>query len=1108
VSTFSKQCSKTLKLEKRLATLSCCPLEYKLDETTQMYIELSHYLLMLAVFLAFNLKHSKMVWMMSLYLVLVTLAFFTAIACYMCSDFSISNLFTNSNANTPLFFQIAATWSNHEGSLLLWCWLLSVYGFWFCYMVQPWNSSLHSLQHEVSYVRKLGPKVGALGGSEKERPLRIQALFIYVYILIFFHAFLLTTSNPFLKIPFLCVNSVAELNPVLQDPILAIHPPCIYAGYVASAIGFSICLSKCMQAVATPLKQTNGIMACFSVSAANGHRVCTKTTHFWTEMWTQIRVWILTCWCFLTIGILLGSWWAYHELGWGGWWFWDPVENASLMPWLLATACIHSVLVPRLNGWTLCLNQLTFMLSVLGTFFVRSGLLASVHSFATDSTRGLYLLCFLVAILAISVMYLGFYSSLKSGMKPLDAHKLKHDLRSQGTSAAKLLRMIETPKEVARSGRGGCEKRGGCLSIKMNSHLFTSCLSTVMVAATSPRVYPEKEVAVHQNGQTDMRKEVADSNLYECQPPLFPLRASFFTRSGRGTKWKRWLTLTSMNASHLFSHGCGHHSGKARSEEVAVHLNGQTATSFFTATSPTSCEERGGCLSIMMYSHLFLTSCHLFSSLFTVLPRSHHCLLTKGQSISYHGSAACSQRLGSTASADSAQDRLKAAQHLIPSDSSTPPHLGATRVFAHSCLSSSVRSATFLLKEAKFYAVQKTQGTGTQMEQLMKMQNSGFFLICVVVLCGTAAPILFQVFFKRDVSTGAPFFNGTIIPLFTSITLLLVYVHFVVYSAICRRESSCNRSDKAYVLKVLGKKELFFLATHMMKLKQVIVSFVERRFSTPTKNLRIYSVLLLMVLHWFVFKFFGGLSCLESVYAVICFVLFCSVLLVLCVETSTQTRHEAAEKRSRLVAFSAPWKPISLNMQTAHTGILLFLTGVLVSNRHQTQLTQIMRSGSAVRLGHHICALRGIDHNYGPTFRSICGNLVVYQQLANQRPTMTSVQSVFNHSWTHRFSSPKFSGPPQGSLKEPFQQAFGLFPEKRFYFSNQELSTTKVAIHSNMFSDIYALIGAGSAETGWFVTIMQLPFIGCIWVGFLLAALGGLKSVLSLFSWKRKLNWL
>nr|YP_010736360.1 cytochrome c biogenesis CcmF N-terminal-like protein [Zygnema circumcarinatum]WEL36333.1 cytochrome c biogenesis CcmF N-terminal-like protein [Zygnema circumcarinatum] len=365
-----------------------------------MYTELSHYLFLLALCLSFNLKHHSLFWIVSIYLVLVTTGLFSAIASYICSDFSIANLFTNSNAITPLFFQIAATWSNHEGSLLLWCWLLSVYGFWFCYLVQPWKHSQTSLIIDYSeyrcakhnYPLCFNQNTSCLSLLEsfrylhlrpdKETLQRLQALFIFVSILLFFAGFCLITSNPFLKIPFLCVNSVAELNPVLQDPILAIHPPCIYAGYVASAIGFSLCLSKCI-----PVYWNSNVHA--------------TSTLQWTEMWTQIRIWICVCWSFLTIGIFLGSWWAYHELGWGGWWFWDPVENASLMPWLLATACVHSVLLPKLNVWTLFLNQITFVLSILGTFFVRSGLLASVHSFATDSTRGLFVLCFLLICVVV-----------------------------------------------------------------------------------------------------------------------------------------------------------------------------------------------------------------------------------------------------------------------------------------------------------------------------------------------------------------------------------------------------------------------------------------------------------------------------------------------------------------------------------------------------------------------------------------------------------------------------------------------------------------------------------------------------------------------------------
>jgi cytochrome c-type biogenesis protein CcmF len=158
-----------------------------------------------------------------------------------------------------------------------------------------------------------------------------------------------------MKTQFVWFESLAELNPVLQDPVLAIHPACIYSGYVASAICFVLM-------VVVNVMDTNGCG--------------------WLSVWFNLRFWICLSWTMTTVGILLGSWWAYHELGWGGWWFWDPVENASLMPWLLATASVHSILFPRLNAWTRLLSQSIFLLSILGTVFVRSGLLASVHSFS------------------------------------------------------------------------------------------------------------------------------------------------------------------------------------------------------------------------------------------------------------------------------------------------------------------------------------------------------------------------------------------------------------------------------------------------------------------------------------------------------------------------------------------------------------------------------------------------------------------------------------------------------------------------------------------------------------------------------------------------------
>lgn len=298
-------------------------------------------------------------------------------------------------------------------------------------------------------------------------------------IALFFSLFLLASSDPFVRNFFVCTEPLAELNPVLQDPILSLHPPCIYAGEVASAMGFGLCRSKMMNGIVAlhspPMRkdaaEKNGRLLRSAGCVGSQRRSSLFTQgakcapawwlpfhrsllmqlrrHFFAFSslrtgarrdgrreqakrvvlhgtnrtstsplcWTAgantvvsdqdqepIRILILTCWLFLTVGISLGSWWAYHELGWGGWWFWDPVENASFMPWVSATACIHSVILPFLHSWTLFLNIVTFLCCVLGTFSIRSGLLASVHSFATDDTRGRFLWWFFLLITGISMI--------------------------------------------------------------------------------------------------------------------------------------------------------------------------------------------------------------------------------------------------------------------------------------------------------------------------------------------------------------------------------------------------------------------------------------------------------------------------------------------------------------------------------------------------------------------------------------------------------------------------------------------------------------------------------------------------------------------------------
>ena len=262
---------------------------------------------------------------------------------YLNSDFSVLNVFQNSHSLKPLIYKWSGVWGNHEGSMLLWVLILALFG-----------------AAVAVFSRRLPDDI--LGAT-----LAVQAMVAGAFI-----AFLLFTSNPFLRLP----NAPFEgrdLNPVLQDPGLAIHPPLLYLGYV----GFSIVFS--FAAAALILGRVDAAFA------------------------RMVRPWTLAAWIFLTLGIAMGSYWAYYELGWGGYWFWDPVENASLMPWLTGTALLHSAIVMEkreaLKTWTILLAIITFSLSLLGTFLVRSGVLTSVHAFAVDPERGLFILVILIAFI-------------------------------------------------------------------------------------------------------------------------------------------------------------------------------------------------------------------------------------------------------------------------------------------------------------------------------------------------------------------------------------------------------------------------------------------------------------------------------------------------------------------------------------------------------------------------------------------------------------------------------------------------------------------------------------------------------------------------------------
>ena len=322
-----------------------------------MIVELGHFCLILALFVALIQSTVPLVgaarrhvgWMATgrtcaiAAFLLIALSMAALMHAYIVSDFSVVNVAENSHTDKPLLYKVSGVWGNHEGSMMLWVFMLS-----FC------------------------AAAVAVFSNNLPPALRARVLAVQGMIGVGFLLFILFTSNPFLR----AVNPPANghgLNPVLQDPGLAFHPPFLYLGYVGFSVAFAFAVAALIEG---------------KVDAA------------WAR-W--VRPWTLASWCALTIGIAMGSWWAYYTLGWGGWWFWDPVENASFMPWLVGTALIHSSIVVEkrdtLKTWTILLAIVTFSLSLVGTFLVRSGVLTSVHAFATDPARGTFiLLLLLVAI--------------------------------------------------------------------------------------------------------------------------------------------------------------------------------------------------------------------------------------------------------------------------------------------------------------------------------------------------------------------------------------------------------------------------------------------------------------------------------------------------------------------------------------------------------------------------------------------------------------------------------------------------------------------------------------------------------------------------------------
>ena len=293
--------------------------------------------------LAFNIRNSELIFFSTL------VSFSCLIYCFITSDFSLKITSQNSNSQLPLIYKITGVWGNHEGSILLWLLVMTFFGYLF---------SRHKLNN---------------------RDLKKNTLIIQGSLCFLICAFIIFTSNPFER-NFPPSIEGKDLNPLLQDPGLAIHPPVLYIGYVGCSVVYSLALAALIN------------------------------KNFSNDFFKIIKPWVFLSWSFLTLGIGLGSWWAYYELGWGGFWFWDPVENASLLPWLTATALLHSIIVSekkkKLFNWSISLAVITFCLSLLGTFLVRSGVITSVHAFANDPSRGIFILCLLVLITGAGVILL------------------------------------------------------------------------------------------------------------------------------------------------------------------------------------------------------------------------------------------------------------------------------------------------------------------------------------------------------------------------------------------------------------------------------------------------------------------------------------------------------------------------------------------------------------------------------------------------------------------------------------------------------------------------------------------------------------------------------
>lgn len=385
---------------------------------------------------------------------------------------------------------------------------------------------------------------------------------------------------------------------------------------------------------------------------------------------------------------------------------------------------------------------------------------------------------------------------------------------------------------------------------------------------------------------------------------------------------------------------------------------------------------------------------------------------------------------------------------------------------------------------------------------MVQLHNFFFFITFMVVLCGTAAPLLLKWFVSRDVSTGAPFFNGTIIPILISSFSLLVYLH-----------------SRKFIRSMDGAKSGVLVRAS----RPILLPDIIGRSSSETRAGNALFCFV-PVLHFFLLESKGDFSYLESFCGVLCLLFFCTLFSL---PRDRSAKRERARRRKRqrlrpnpngntsrqLMAVGHDYhQKAPMKMNISHFGVCICMLGVLLSNTKKIQFTQRLPLGSELHMGKERCCFRGLDHLHGPTFHSICGNLMIY------KPSLTNDRLMFEHDESLRadllpinFPASYDNGKLENFLhrwmknREHNNLWLTMFPEKRYF--RETTSTTEVAIHTNLFTDRYALIGTGSSRTGgWYTTIMKLPFIFFIWIGFMLASLGGLRSLLRQLQ-KDKLRW-